>query len=702
MVVLRLAVVFVALSVVPAAASEHADRAIESRLLHLRSGSAREWSSFPEKAQGQRLELVFDAAQSVAESTLRLRQQDVKQPWLVTLNGKKLGELVRDENDLVLYLAIPGGALVDGDNRLVIEASPPRSPAESDDIRVGQIEFIPRPRAEILSDASVELQVYDAAHGRDLPCRVTIVDDNGSLHTTSAASTNHQAVRPGVVYTGTGRARFGLPAGKYTIYAGRGFEWSVEQVEVALQPGDVSRQVLSLRREVPTEGYVACDTHVHTLTYSGHGDAILAERMITLAGEGIELPIATDHNAHVDYRSAAEQAGVARYFTPVTGNEVTTSVGHFNVFPVEPRDRPADHTGKDWPSVFTAINRGTEPGVIILNHARDLHSGFRPFGPEHFDAIAGEQLDGWRIGFNAMEVVNSGAVQTDPLQLFHDWMALLNHGHDVTPIGSSDSHDVSRFIVGQGRTYVRVDEQDPGQIRVDAAMAALRDGRVMVSYGLLAELTVNDRCRSGDLCPVSGDQLEVDVRVLGPNWIKADRIRLYSNGVLIRDAAIPKPLENAQLGVKWQTHWELPAPKHDVHLVAIATGPGIEQPFWPMAKPYQPTSPEWLGQAIGCSGALWIDGDHDGQRTCARRYAERCRANAGQDVSELVAELAAFDQATAAQAATLLLASNDSKILERLEAAMLSAPFKVRAGFRSAVRAWREARAARLERSAKP
>src|SRR4029079_13532323 len=129
-----------------------------------------------------------------------------------------------------------------------------------------------------------------------------------------------------------------------------------------------------------------------------------------------------------------------------------------------PHVRPADHSGRTWPNVFAAINHGAEPRVIILNHARDLHNGFRPFGPEHFDANAGEQVDGWPIGFNAMEVVNSGAVQTDPLQLIHDWMPRRNHGPQVTPIGSSDSHDVSRFIVGQGRTYVRALDQNPSRI----------------------------------------------------------------------------------------------------------------------------------------------------------------------------------------------------------------------------------------------
>src|SRR5262249_43937162 len=153
------------------------------------------------------------------------------------------------------------------------------------------------------------------------------------------------------------KARFGLPAGEYTICAGRGFEYGIDSVCITVRPGDSIRKTLSIRREVPTAGFVSCDTHVHTLTYSRHGDATLDERMLTLAGEGIELPIATDHNRQVDYHAAAVRLGVRQYFTPVVGNEVTTSVGHFNIFPVPAEGRVPDFRTKDWKSLFADIDR---------------------------------------------------------------------------------------------------------------------------------------------------------------------------------------------------------------------------------------------------------------------------------------------------------------------------------------------------------
>ena len=90
--------------------------------------------------------------------------------------------------------------------------------------------------------------------GRDdkpsaVPCRITVVNAEGALVTTGAASGPGLAVRPGVLYTADGKARFGLPAGDYTVYAGRGFEYGIDSVRLSLAAGDSVRKVLRIRRE---------------------------------------------------------------------------------------------------------------------------------------------------------------------------------------------------------------------------------------------------------------------------------------------------------------------------------------------------------------------------------------------------------------------------------------------------------------------
>ena len=119
------------------------------------------------------------------------------------------------------------------------------------------------------------------------------------------ASDPHLAVRAGVVYVGDGHAVLSVPVGQYTLYAGRGFAYSLASTKLDVRAGDNPHVTLRLRRVVPTAGYVSCDTHIHTFTYSRHGDATIEERMLTLAGEDIELPIATDHYLQIDYDAPA-------------------------------------------------------------------------------------------------------------------------------------------------------------------------------------------------------------------------------------------------------------------------------------------------------------------------------------------------------------------------------------------------------------
>jgi hypothetical protein len=600
-----------------------------------------------------------------------------------------------------VYFAVPAGVLVAGENVVRIEQDV-RGRPQVDDIVVGEVRLDPRPIKDVLGEATVSVEVFDATAGPEskkrVPCRITITTSRGALQTVGAASNERLAVRPGVIYTSDGRARFGLPAGGYSIYAGRGFEYSLADTEIVVRAGATVETTLSIIREVPTDGYVACDTHVHSLTHSGHGDATVDERMITLAGEGIELPIATDHNVHIDHEPFARKMNVRQYFTPVIGNEVTTSLGHFNVFPVQAGSRIPDYKLKSWQTIFDDIDRTPGVKVKILNHARDLHAGTRPFGPTLFNAVVGENLDGWPARFNAMEVINSGATQTDVMRLFHDWMALLNRGLSVTPVGSSDSHDVARYIVGQGRTYIRCDDRDPGRIDVGTAVENFLRGDVMVSYGLLAELKVNGKHGPGELVKLTDDSLEVAVRVLGPHWVRATRVQLYANGKLLRETAIRDDGRDSKHGVKWTGTWKLPKPRHDVHLVAIATGPGVDGLYWRTAKPYQPVSPEWTAQTIGCSGAVWLDADGDGRKTSAYDYAQRLVMASKGDLADLVERLRGYDEAVAAQAAHLVQSPEGSLMAPEARSVLEKGTPETRSGFRDYLQAWRDSQAARAKR----
>jgi hypothetical protein len=277
------------------------------------------------------------------------------------------------------------------------------------------------------------------------------------------------------------------------------------------------------------------------------------------------------------------------------------------------------------------------------------------------------------------------------MQPYHDWFGMLNRGIILTPAGASDSHDVSRFFVGQARTYIRCKDDHPGEIDVAEATANFVKGKVMVSLGLLAEITVNDKYGPGDLVPAK-DEVKVAVRVLGPRWTTADRVELYANGLKIRESVIK---DRKRAGVKWSGEWTLPRFRHDVHLAAIASGPAVTDLYWPIAKPYQPTSSVVARRVLGSTGAVWLDADGDGKRTSALDYAQRLVKDAGSDWSKVVRRLGEYDEAVVMQAASLLRAKGVSLLEPEVRAAARKAGAHVEHGFRVYAEAWRESQVAR-------
>jgi hypothetical protein len=169
-------------------------------------------------------------------------------------------------------------------------------------------------------------------------------------------------------------------------------------------------------------------------------------------------------------------------------------------------------------------------------------------------------------------------------------------------------------------------------------------------------------------------------------------VQLYANGKLVREEAIAKVDAG---GVKWRGTWKLPRPAHDVFWTAIASGDGITEPYWPTAKPYQPTSPQLDLHTLGCSGAVWIDGDGDGRRSCARDYAERLWAASDKRLNKLVKNLADYDAAVAAHAFFLYQSGGGDLESSELKTALQASPEQVRQGFQQYYAAWRRCELAR-------
>ena len=253
---------------------------------------------------GRTASIDFQAAPNATEFSLVLRQRDVKKrTWAVKLNANNLGVLQDDERSMLRILPIPANALKNGTNTVQFEGE---AEGFSDDIEIADVRIEPLPVDTFLRAATVSIS---AAGDKTVRCllRLTIVDKEGALVPfASLRSGSYEAQRTGALYTVDGTARIGLPAGEYKIFASRGFEYSAPSERVVLQTGSTKDIRLRLEREVRMPGYVSVDPHVHTFELSRHGDATVDERVLTAAGEGLDIIVATEHNRVDDYAPVGE------------------------------------------------------------------------------------------------------------------------------------------------------------------------------------------------------------------------------------------------------------------------------------------------------------------------------------------------------------------------------------------------------------
>ncbi len=597
---------------------------------HFGDTATPEWPEAPPQPEAPWLELAFDGAACATERALEIQAQHLDEPWSITLNGVALGLLRPGEARLIL--PVPGGTLRDGANQLVV-----RPPRVGDDVTLAGIRLFTRGYREILGIRPVRIQVQDAATGRGLPARLavqTLAGGRARLHYPGAQGF---PTRMGVQYTGAGGdALLELAPGKYRVWAMHGMEWGVARADLDLGSENAAPLVLRLAREVDTRGWLAVDTHVHTYTFSGHGDASLQERILTLAGEGVEVAIATDHNHQTDYAPAQAAAGLQGAYLSITGNEVTTEIGHFNAFPLPAEGPLPDHRLRDWSALAGSVRRcGAQ--VVILNHPRWPRPEEGPFGVEQLDRATGDFGSGLVLPVDAIEIFNSGDAPERWEMLLEDWFALLNAGSTVTGVASSDSHTVGD-MVGQGRTYVQAASDDPEGVTADAIAASFRAGTTSMSQGLFAAVRVQGQGPGARVQPEQGE-LHVELRVAGASWARATRADVFLNGRRVAGAA----LREGGAPFSRTLNFTVPAPPHDAWLVCLAQGPPPEGGWWATRQTH----------LAALTNPVWVDGDRDGSWSSPRATAQALLDAAGGNADAVAAALAPCDAAVRAQAAVL-------------------------------------------------
>jgi hypothetical protein len=477
----------------------------------------------------------------------------------------------------------------------------------------------PAPTAEVMEGeepAVLRFEIQDEDE-RPIPGRLTFIGDEGpgaALFTNAAARPYDLAVRKDVVYTLSGRGAITVPPGHYTIYASRGIEWSLAKVELDLTAGEERSWTAALRHEVDTRNWISGDFHLHTLTHSGHGDSNLEERIITLAGEGVEFAVATDHNHNTDYGPTIEALGAGRHLTHVTGNEVSTPIGHFNAFPLEP-DRPIpDAHARSAPKLFRSLheesNRYDVVPIVQLNHPRWRSIDY--FGLTGLDPItATSTSSAFSYDFDALEVFNANdgwgyydadttdkPVGSSAHSVLQDWFNLLNQGRRYTAVGNSDSHTVHYEFAGYPRNYVWSMAAEPKSIDVGEVVEAIRGGQAFTTIGPFVEFSVDGK-RMGRLVRTFNTSVDVRVRVRAASWIDCDRVKIIVNGVV----AAERPVSDHRYSERFDERITIELDR-DAWISVLVEG---DDPMDPIVQsPHRPILP------LAVTNPVWVEVDGDG------------------------------------------------------------------------------------------
>jgi hypothetical protein len=376
---------------------------------------------------------------------------------------------------------------------------------------------------------------------------------------------------------------FPLAPADYEVVVSRGAEYSIYRQRVSLTSGATTTVQATLVRVVDTSGFVSSDNHVHLIN-SFDCSVTRDDRIHTMAAEGVEYFVASDHDFVTDLRPDIARLGLTAYLTAAVSSEVTTfNLGHFNAWPLE-RDRrsytggaidwgragvPA---GKDFPSlgsydlspaelfatIRNRITPGTDGGIIQVNHLNDSTLGFftlagidtlldppRSFTPPELIRQNPAIQNLYDDNYDSLELwVVGNRDQTSLLQNANlgDWFNLLNHGHVKTATADSDTHSTAIVQAGGPRNFVAASSDDPADL-TDAEMAAnVRDGRVIGSNApfLRVSLEGDGGATAGlglgepKLVAATSHAATLHVNVQSPMWAEFDTLELFANAVPVQ------------------------------------------------------------------------------------------------------------------------------------------------------------------------
>jgi hypothetical protein len=447
---------------------------------------------------------------------------------------------------------------------------------------------------------------YTEHFGAPLPVHVLVKGIEGTADPLPMDATGRVVQAGRSLYLLDGHTDVTLAAGRYRLTASHGLTYSLAVSEITVDAAAPVNVTENLRAVIDTEDWVSADFHLHSAP-SPDSDVSLEERVQSLACEGVDLAVATDHNRVTDLSPHVHSLGLDATLATAAGVEITSAgqrYGHFNAYPLPlPKSSPEEGVPAYFdkmPVDMFAAAREFGARVVQVNHAR-MDPGIGYFDLVHLDQRTGRASGEFSSDFDVFEAYNGmwierrDKIREGPMDL----VALARRGKRVATVGDSDSHKLFYEEAGYPRTFVHT-PRNPITTRFERVVGGLLGAAdTTVSSGPFVEMTVDGKPIGSVIVPKEG-HVHVSIRVSAPAWVPVEHVEVWLNDAVARRFDVDGPPKDGQ---RFATEFDLPIDHEDAVLLAWADADAPLPDVVPYAHPL----------AVGFTGLLYVDANQDGK-----------------------------------------------------------------------------------------
>jgi hypothetical protein len=483
-----------------------------------------------------------------------------------------------------------------------LDAFRPGDAAGSADVGVGNTGNIDLP-------AQGAIHVVATENGAAVPVRVQVLSTSAPRMPAHYGETPITGGRVYVEFPVNGDITLPLAPGTYEVIVSRGYEYEIEQQTVTVAEGVTTQVDMLLDHVVDTTAIQCGDFHVHTWRSNDSGDDSV-RKLAQSVGDGLELPVRSDHEYVADFKAEITQLGMQAFAAGFGSVELTSMEiwGHMGVFPLTPdATQPNGGTPKwqSWPTpenrdapfetlsppaVFDSVRSRPESPLVIINHPR---GGANYFDYVGFDPATGlaDSVSDWDTKFTLVEVFNDSGWQANKTRNVADWFGLLRAGRKVFAVGSSDSHGISSSPVGYPRTCIQLGTDDPRALGATQVRAGLADGHSTISGGIYVTATLGT-AGPGDTVSGAGAPMMVDVMIQAATWVDVDAIDVVVDGNVVDTIPImPGDADALKPSIRFHKLVPIQVQATGGFVVIAAYGDKALDPIHPGRIPFGVTNP---------------------------------------------------------------------------------------------------------------